>query len=79
MEEEEEKKKRGRKNTSPAHRPCPPIVAARGRRSGVACARSPLGGRLRAVVARGRFFSRARRRSVSPCREIDRGDVLGVC
>ncbi|RWW55016.1 hypothetical protein BHE74_00038402, partial [Ensete ventricosum] len=49
---------------------------------------SPLAGRLRTVaahgspahgrrsrVARGRFFSRARRRSVSPRGEIDRGDV----
>ncbi|RWW17306.1 hypothetical protein GW17_00018771 [Ensete ventricosum] len=46
------KKKRGRKNTSPARRPRPPVV-----------------------VARGRFFSRARRRSISPSGETDRGDV----
>ncbi|RZS29289.1 hypothetical protein BHM03_00063005 [Ensete ventricosum] len=61
--EEEKGKKRGRKNTSPARRPRPPVVAARGR--------------LRAVAARGhgRFFSRTRRRSVSPRGETDRGDV----
>ncbi|RWW33565.1 hypothetical protein GW17_00001728 [Ensete ventricosum] len=37
---------------------------------------SPPAGRLRAVAARGRgrFFSRARRRSVSPREETDRGD-----
>ncbi|RWW23384.1 hypothetical protein GW17_00012370 [Ensete ventricosum] len=58
-----------------------PAVAARGspaggRRPWVACARSPPVGRLRAVAARGRgrFFSRARRQSVSPRGETDRGD-----
>ncbi|RZR74637.1 hypothetical protein BHM03_00039969, partial [Ensete ventricosum] len=32
--------------------------------------------RPRVARGRGRFFSRARRRSVSPRREKDRGDVL---
>ncbi|RWW61284.1 hypothetical protein BHE74_00031666, partial [Ensete ventricosum] len=73
------KKKRRRKNTSPAR--------CRGPR--VACVPSPLAGCLRAVVAcglparrrrpriarnRGRFFPRARRRSISPRGEKDRGD-----
>ncbi|RWW22688.1 hypothetical protein GW17_00013102 [Ensete ventricosum] len=55
----EKKKKRGRKNTSPSRRPRLPA------------------GRLRTVAARGhgRFFSRARRRSVSPCGETNRGDI----
>ncbi|RWV82724.1 hypothetical protein GW17_00055722 [Ensete ventricosum] len=57
------KKKRGRKNTSPARHPRPPAVVARG---------SPARGR-RPWVTRGRF-SRARRRSLSPRGETDRGD-----
>ncbi|RZR80613.1 hypothetical protein BHM03_00006668 [Ensete ventricosum] len=44
------------------------------RRPRVAYASLSPAGRLRAVVARGRFFSRTRRRSVSPREETDRGD-----
>ncbi|RWW89035.1 hypothetical protein BHE74_00002070 [Ensete ventricosum] len=75
-------KKRGRKNTSPAcrRRPrvaCPPSPPA-GRLRAVFASGSPTRYR-RPQVARGhgrdRFFSRARRQSVSPCEETDRGDV----
>ncbi|RZS12313.1 hypothetical protein BHM03_00043732 [Ensete ventricosum] len=59
------KKKRGRKNTSLARRPRPPAVTAHG---------SPAR-RRRPRVAHGRFFSRARRQSVSLREETDRGDV----
>ncbi|RWW79839.1 hypothetical protein BHE74_00011857 [Ensete ventricosum] len=55
----EKKKKRGIKNTSPAS-------------SSPACRRRPRVARGR---DRGRFFSRARRRSVSPREETDRGDL----
>ncbi|RWW61586.1 hypothetical protein BHE74_00031355, partial [Ensete ventricosum] len=48
-------------------------VVARGRLRVVAARGSPARGH-RPRVARGRFFSRARRRSVSPRGETDRGD-----
>ncbi|RWW18746.1 hypothetical protein GW17_00017245 [Ensete ventricosum] len=59
----EKKKKRGRKNTSLACHRLRAVVAR---------------GSLRAVAAHGRFFSRARRRSVSPRGETDRGDTTYV-
>ncbi|RZS22587.1 hypothetical protein BHM03_00055386, partial [Ensete ventricosum] len=60
------KKKRGRKNTSPARRPRSPAVTAR---------RSPTRRRpSRIAHGHDRFFSRVRRRSVSPRGEKDRGD-----
>ncbi|RZS06385.1 hypothetical protein BHM03_00037028 [Ensete ventricosum] len=75
----EKKKKRGIKNTSPA-----PSSPACRRRPRVACAPSPPAGHLHVVTARGsparghcprvtrgRFFSRARRRSISPREETD--------
>ncbi|RZS00885.1 hypothetical protein BHM03_00030682, partial [Ensete ventricosum] len=47
----------------------------------VAYVPSPPTGRLQAVAARGRgrFFFRARRQSVSPCGETDRGDKETPC
>ncbi|RZS09459.1 hypothetical protein BHM03_00040542 [Ensete ventricosum] len=54
--------------------PRPPAVAARGRLRAVAARGSPVCGH-RPRVAHGRFFSRTRRRSVSPRGETDRGDV----
>ncbi|RWW76677.1 hypothetical protein BHE74_00015215 [Ensete ventricosum] len=65
---ENKKKKRGRKNTSLARRPRPSAVAAHGFH---VCRRRP-----RVARSSGRFFSRARRRSVSPRVEKDRGDML---
>ncbi|RWW12742.1 hypothetical protein GW17_00023580 [Ensete ventricosum] len=62
------KKKRGRKNTSPACRRCPRSPAHRRARG------SPVRGR-RQQVARDRFFSCARRRSVSSHGETDRGNI----
>ncbi|RZS15181.1 hypothetical protein BHM03_00046986, partial [Ensete ventricosum] len=62
------KKKRGRKNTSPASRPRPPAV--------IACGLPALCRRPQVACGSGRFFSRARRRSVSLRGEKDRGDVL---
>ncbi|RWV98208.1 hypothetical protein GW17_00038959 [Ensete ventricosum] len=61
-----EKKRRGEERIPRQRRPRPPAVAVR---------RSPARGR-RSRVAHGRFFSRARRRSVSPREKTDRGDNL---
>ncbi|RWW27911.1 hypothetical protein GW17_00007636 [Ensete ventricosum] len=63
----EKKKKRGTKNTSPARSPRSPVVAARG---------SPVR-HHRPWVACDRFFSRARRRSVSPREETERLPTRG--
>ncbi|RWW60223.1 hypothetical protein BHE74_00032789, partial [Ensete ventricosum] len=50
------------------------------RRLQVACALSSSTGHPRAIVIRirGRFFSRVRRRNVSPCGEKDRGDITSA-
>ncbi|RWW30044.1 hypothetical protein GW17_00005392, partial [Ensete ventricosum] len=63
IEEEKGKKKRKRKKKK------------EGKKEYLARLSSPPASRLRAVVACSRSFSRARRRSVSPRGETDRGDV----
>ncbi|RWW51264.1 hypothetical protein BHE74_00042405 [Ensete ventricosum] len=79
-EEKGKKKKRKRREERIPRRPRPRAIAAHRspachHRPRVARVPSPPTGRPRAVAARGRFFSHARRWNVSPRREKDRGDV----